>query len=50
MGTKLGFTVALIPTVVRISANTWLAEADFSAIFKVVKNKMTGNKSNKNFI
>jgi hypothetical protein len=50
IGTKLGLTVVVIPMVVSTLLNTKLALAVFSATFNVMKNKMTGNKSNKNFI
>ena len=41
IGTRLGLTAVLMPMVVKMSANTWLAEAAFSAIFRVIKNKIT---------
>jgi hypothetical protein len=50
IGTRLGFTVVAMPRTVRILANIRLAEAAFSATLSVIKNKMTGNKSNKNFM
>jgi hypothetical protein len=50
MGTRLGFTVAAIPSVVSILPKIKLAFAVFSAIFNVMKNKITGNRSNRNFI
>ena len=50
IGTRLGLTEAAMPSVVSILAKMRLAEAVFSATLSVIKNKMTGNKSNKNFM
>ena len=50
IGTRLAFTVVAIPILVSIFAKIKLAPAAFSATFSVIKNKMTGNKSKRNFI
>ena len=50
MGTRLAFTVVKMPMLVSIFPRIKLAPAAFSATLRVIKNKIMGNRSNKNFI